>query len=114
MHSAYEEITADSGSEARLHEREAFLQAIVAMEEADQAPGDTAKRVEAISMVHRLWTSLIADLGSVENQYPRELKAQLISIGIFILRHCEAMRTDEGKDFTAVVEISRILEKGLS
>ena len=114
MYNAYDEVAAESGTEARLREREAFLQAIVAMEEADDSPSDADKRTLAISMVHRLWTTLIADLGSVHNQYPRELKAQLISIGIFILRQCESMRTDDSKEFSALIEISRILEKGLA
>ena len=115
MHStAYEEITADSGVEARLREREAILESIIAMEEADQDRSDLIKRTYAITVVNRLWTALIADLGSSQNQYPRELKAQLISIGIFILRQCEAMRNDDSKDFSFIVEISQILEKGLA
>ncbi|MCG6859117.1 MAG: flagellar biosynthesis regulator FlaF [Salaquimonas sp.] len=114
MHNAYDEIAADSGTEARLREREALLQSIVAMEEADRNPSDAVRRTNAIVAVNRLWSTLVTDLASAQNQYPRELKAQLISIGIFVLRQCEAMRTDENKDFAAIVDISRTLEKGLA
>ena len=114
MYNAYEEITADSGADARLREREALLHSIVAMEEADQAPSDAVKRAQAVSQVSRLWTVLVSDLASAQNQYPRELKAQLISIGFFVLRHLEAVRTDETKDFAAIIEICQTLEKGLA
>ena len=114
MQNAYEEIAADSGSEARLREREALLQSIVAMEEADLNPSDPAKRMNAIVLVNRLWTVLVSDLASAQNHYPRELKAQLISIGFFIMRQLDAVRNDETKDFAAIVEISRTLEQGLA
>ena len=114
MQTAYDEIVSDSAGEARLHEREAILHTIAVMEDADRDPSSAAKRTDAVVAVTRLWTSLIADLASVQNQYPNELKARIISIGLFVLRHCEAARNDETKDFAAVIEISRMLEKGLA
>lgn len=113
MNTAYDEILEESAGESRSREREAMRASIEAMEEADRNPGDPAARANAIFLTSRLWSALLEDLASADNGYPDELKAQIISIGIFVLRQCEALRSDTEKDFAAIAEISRILEEGL-
>lgn len=114
MLNSYAEILEDSASQSRSQEREAMSLSISAMEAADADPSNPGKRATAIFTVSRLWTTLLEDLATPDNAYPSQLKAQLISIGIFILRQCEALRQDPKKDFETLTDISRIIEKGLA
>ena len=114
MYSSYAEIIDDSAEHGRSSEREALLLSIVAMEEADRDPSNPGKRANAIYAVSRLWATLLEDLASPQNGYPPELRAQIVSIGIFILRQCEHLRRDNARNFAVVTEICRIIEKGLA
>ena len=42
--------------------------------------------IEALFFVNRVWVRFIEDLGSPENELEQELRANLISIGIWVLR----------------------------
>jgi len=53
-------------------------------------------------------------LANDENKLPDKLRADLISIGLSILRESERVRTGEAKDLSALKEISQIIADGLS
>ena len=114
VHSSYAEILDDSAVESRSRESRAMRLSITAMEEADADRVNNVKRSTEIYTVSRLWSALLEDIASPQNAYPAELKAQIISIGIFILRECEALRRDTRRDFETLTEICRIIEKGLA
>lgn len=114
MHSSYAEIIEDSAEQGRSSEREALLHSIAVMEDADRDRSNPGKRAMAIYTVNRLWAMMLEDLASPQNGYPPQLRAQIVSIGIFILRQCEVLRSDRTKDFSVIAEISRIIEKGLA
>ena len=111
---AYEEILSDEQGNVRESEREIISQTINSMESSDAAPNDVLGRVKAIHFVREVWSYFLNDLASSENETPAELKASLISIGIFVMKHLEQMRIDNSVKFEPLVEISRSIEKGLS
>ncbi|MBN9267041.1 MAG: flagellar biosynthesis regulator FlhF, partial [Hyphomicrobium sp.] len=49
-----------------------------------------------------------------ENGLPKALKAQLVSIGIWILRELESARTDDAKGFEDVIVVSKAIRDGLT
>ena len=110
---AYSEAIEDEQGEARAQEQQAIADSIAAMEQSDLEPSHVGKRVEAIYFVVRLWSHLLNDLASGENASAPELKAGIISIGIFILRHVEKMRKDTTLTFAPVIEISNTILAGL-
>ena len=114
FHQSYLDTIEDSRELTRSREQEAFRNAIRAMEKAQAEPGDAATRARAIFEIGRLWSFLLEDLASSENAYPPELRAQLISIGIYVLRQCENLRKDDSAEFSGLIEISRSIEQGLS
>ena len=61
----------------------------------------------------RLWTTIIDDLGSEENALPKELKAAIISVGIFVLKEIERIRQGESNDYDTLIEITRSIRDGL-
>jgi flagellar biosynthesis activator protein FlaF len=110
----YSDIQSDDQSEARERERIAFDHSIALMERAsreDATPVDAAK---AIGFTTKLWAVLIEDLIAPHNGLPKELRAQIISIGLWIMREIERIRLEESKDYGDLLAVSRSLRDGLS
>lgn len=111
---AYSEVVSDAPSEARAREREAVQRAIELMQKAEEAGYASREAIVALNFVRNLWTILIEDLASPNNLLPPVLRAQLISIGISILRQAEDIRLEKEKSFANLIEISRLIMEGLT
>ena len=83
------------------------------MERADIAGVTSHTATQAVFMVSRLWCHLIEDLGRPDNQLPAELRAQLISIGLFLIRATDEIRAGQRRNFVALIDISRCIAEGL-
>ena len=110
---AYQEATEDEQQSAREGEREIIERTIRMMIESDLEPDNGNRRVAAIHFTMQVWSYFLNDLASSENQTPDELKAAIISIGIFIIRHMEGMRKEPDLRFKPVREISETIREGL-
>ena len=110
----YGDLLENDQQEARARERVALDQSILLMEQAGATGAPLAATAEAIAFSSKLWTLLVEDLANTENALPKELKAQLVSIGIWILRELEAARTDESKGFADVIAVSKAIRDGLT
>lgn len=110
---AYYDITADEQNRERSNEREILSRTIESMQQSDGAPDDLMQRVKTLHFVSDVWTYFLNDLTSPENVTPDELKASLFSIGIFVLKHLEKMRSDKAETFEPLIEISETIRKGL-
>lgn len=91
-----------------------FGQVTRALLEASRTdPGDLKTRIDALDWNRRLWSALAADCASPDNALGDALRAQIISISLFVTRHSSAvMRREE--DFDALIEINRMIMQGLS
>lgn len=69
--------------------------------------------VEALHFTNRVWTALLEDLSSDENALPKELRANLISIGLWLLRETEDIRQGRSNNFDGLIEVSQIIRDGI-
>jgi flagellar protein FlaF len=69
--------------------------------------------MEAVHFVNRIWTVFLEDLGSAENELPQELRANLISIGLWLLREGEAIRQGRSHNYEGMIEVSQIIRDGI-
>ena len=114
MHRAlYSEILDDSSSDARAREREAIERSIELLNSARKKGVGSRESIEALHYLDRLWSLLLDDLANAENRLPKELRASLISIGIWILREIEELRNNRTQSFKGLIDISEIICKGL-
>lgn len=111
--SSYDEVTADRQGGARQAEREAFETSALLLRKASECGPDSREAVEAIHFVNRLWSILLEDLASEGNGLPDELRASLISVGIWILRRAEDIRLGKLRDFSAMIDVTESISKGL-
>ncbi len=106
---SYSEVAEDSPQEMRGMERRVLDQAIALLGVArDKGPG-SRELVDALFFYRRLWSIFMDDLANPENELPEELRAGLISIGIWIVKEIELIRSGKANDLTAMIEISEII-----
>ena len=109
----YADIQTDSQMDAKERERAVIERSIELLCEAQAQGSKSFAAVEAIHYTMRVWSAFMEDLARDENQLPKELRASLISIGIWILKEAEAIRMDPAKDFESLIDISRIIIGGI-
>lgn len=111
---SYAEVAQDTAVDARERERQALDHSIALLERAERNGARSRDAIEAIYITRSLWAILIEDLGSQENGLPEELRAELISIGLWIMAEAEAIRVGKSTNFKGVIEISRLIRDGLN
>ncbi len=110
---SYAEILDESASDARDNERRALDRAVDLMAKAAESGPRSRDAVEAIFYVRRLWDLLMDDLASPENDLPANLRAGLISIGIWIIKQTELIRLGKSEDFGGIRDICATIRDGL-
>lgn len=85
--------------------------ALMAAAEVDVS--DTATRIDALDWNRRLWSVLASDCADSANSLPVELRAQIISLSIWVNKHSSAvMRREE--EFGPLIDVNRIMMQGLA
>jgi flagellar protein FlaF len=73
---------------------------------------DVPARVAALGKTSQLWSLLITDLASDGNALPDDLKARLISLGLWAQREAAARMVDEAS-LAPLIELHRDMIAGL-
>lgn len=110
---SYADIQTDSVADAKDRERQLLSRSIDMLTTASTVGASSREAIEALHFTDRLWTTLIEDLGSSENALPRELRANLISIGLWVLREAEEVRQGRSENFEGLIEVSQIIRDGI-
>lgn len=83
------------------------------MDAAKADPSDFQTRIDALDWNRRLWSTLATDCADGQNGLPQPVRAQIISISLWVSKHTSAvMRREE--EIEPLVEINRIIMQGLS
>ncbi|MBJ3778664.1 flagellar biosynthesis regulator FlaF [Acuticoccus mangrovi] len=110
----YQDVRLGASDVGREHERIAFDQGLALMEAAAATPAERTKRLEAARYMQTLWGFLIRDLSHPANDLSDGLKANLISIGLWVMRQTDKIIADESDDWDALIEINRTVREGLA
>jgi flagellar protein FlaF len=112
--SAYAEITENSPSHSRDREREAMDRSISLLQAASRKNHFSREAVDAIQFTNQLWSTLITDLSSPENQLSDQLRASLISVGLWILGETDKIRRNASLNFQGIIDITCTIRVGVS
>ena len=90
-----------------------FAQVTRALMTASEADAlDFAARIDALDWNRRLWSVLAREVSEPDNALPGPLKAQIISLSLWVSRHSSAvMRREE--DFEALIDVNKMMMQGL-
>jgi flagellar protein FlaF len=83
------------------------------MRRAEGAPPGSAERAAAADLTQKLWINFVEALGSDDNALPLELRARLISIGLWIMRETERIRGDGAASFQGLIAVSETIREAL-
>jgi flagellar protein FlaF len=110
---AYDTVVEDSGQEARTRERQALSLGIDRLERLRKGAFSNEDFIESLLYIRRLWIILIEDLGHPENGFPDKLRADIISIGVWIVREADRLREERSNDVTGLIEINSLIRDAL-
>ena len=92
----------------------AFTKAALMLEDAKQYADNIREYSKALRFNRLLWTINQADLTDPENQLPPEIKANVMSLSIFVDKQTtKALRTSTPTDLDVLININRNLAAGL-
>jgi flagellar protein FlaF len=112
--SSYDAVIEDSGHEARSREQQALnhgIDLLRRMQGGDLEPG---AQTEALLYMRRLWTFFIQDLSSPRNGLPEKLRAELISIGLWIIKEADRIRHEKAPDIDDLIAINIMIRDALA
>lgn len=110
---SYDEMLEEVPDESRKREKRALDHSIEMLKAAAVAGPESREAAEALVFLNKLWTILVEDLSSPENDLPQELRAQIISIGIWILKEAQRIRIGEVTSFDGLISVSEMICEGL-
>jgi flagellar biosynthesis activator protein FlaF len=110
---AYNEVIEDSRQTMRARERQAMDRVIAMLRAAQQKGPQSRERVEALFYLRRLWTIFLNDLNDPNNELPGQLRAGIISIGIWMMKEMDRVRGGATNDLTPMIEINELIRDGL-
>jgi flagellar biosynthesis activator protein FlaF len=110
---SYAEVLDETPRGARERERQAIEHSMELLEAAEKNGVRSREAIEAVLFVRRLWGTLIEDLASPENDLPQALRADLISIGLWIMREAEQIRLEKSTNFRGLIDVSTAIRDGL-
>ncbi len=82
------------------------------MDAAKEDVSNLSARMDALDWNRRLWSALGSDCASPENTLPPELRAQIISLSIWVGKYTSMVIRGED-DIDALIDINRIIMQGL-
>ena len=112
--SYYAESSQLSGSCQKSNEVEALNHLIDCLKEAKVQGIQSAVGINALYQTNLVWCFLLEDLAKPENSLPDQLKADLVSIGLFILKEVERIRQNENDNLDALIELNIMISTGLA
>ena len=110
---SYAEVMQDAVAGAKERERQVLDRSISLLTAALEKEKYSREAIEALFYTRRVWMSFIEDLKSPENQLDIELRANLISIAIWILKECDKIRKRQSTNYQGIIDVTTIIRDGL-
>jgi flagellar protein FlaF len=83
------------------------------MEAAETDESDFTSRMKALHWNRRLWTTLAGDCASEGNALPVEVRASIVSLGLWVDKHTSAVMRRE-QQIQPLIDVNRIIMQGLA
>ena len=111
--SSYAEVLEDDQVTARRVEAQALDHAMVLLKKAAAISRPSREGVEALYFTRQLWMTFMEALSSSENALPTNVRANLISIGTWVLKEADAIRRGTSTNYAGIADVCAIIRDGL-
>ena len=110
---AYNEVIEDSRQTMRARERQAMDRVIAMLRTAEKNGPGSRERIEALFYLRRLWAIFLDDLNDPNTELPDQLRAGIISIGIWMMKEIDRVGGGAATDLRAMIQINELIRDGL-
>jgi flagellar biosynthesis activator protein FlaF len=110
---AYNDVIEESRQTMRARERAAMDRVIWMLRAAQEKGPQSRELIDALYYLRRLWTIFIDDLKNPNNELPDQLRAGIISIGIWMMKEIDRVRGGLTNDLSPMIEINELIRDGL-
>jgi flagellar protein FlaF len=110
---AYNEVVEESRGAMRAREHAAMERVIGMLRDAQEKGPLSRERVDALFYLRRLWMIFLDDLKDPNNELPAPLRGGIISIGVWMMKEIDRVRSRLTDDLTPMIEINEIIRDGL-
>jgi flagellar protein FlaF len=111
--SKYNEFAEASQTDLRENERLAIERSIGLLRKAKERGVQSRETIEAVFYLQTLWVYFIEELGKKENALPEDIRAGLISVGLWLLKESENIRLEKSENFDGLIDISAIIRDSM-
>jgi flagellar protein FlaF len=109
----YSEFALIPQHDLRQGERLAIDRSIELLRKAKAMGVQSRETVEAVFYLQTLWVYFIEELGKKENSLPEDVRARLISVGLWLLRESEDIRQEKSRNFDGLIDVSTTIRDAL-
>lgn len=109
VYSRAQNVTEDS----RAVEYRLLAQVTAALNRAKENKGDMPKLVDAVLWNKQVWDAFMCDLAGEGNRLPKDLRAKLIGLALWVNRETMAVMDGAG-DLDALIAVNRTVMQGLT
>ena len=109
----YNDVADESPQVMRERERYAFDKVITLLKCAREKGVNSREAIEALYWLRELWSILLDDLQSPGNELPANIRAGIVSIGLWMLKETDEFSGGKKMDLTPIIEINEIIRDGL-
>ena len=110
---SYNDVIEDSRQTLRARERAAMDRVIGMLRSAQEKGPQSRELIDALFYLRRLWVIFIDDLNDPNNELPTQLRAGIISIGVWMMKEIDRARIGQTNDLTPMIEINELVRNGL-
>ena len=111
---SYAEALEDDQTEARRIEYQALDHAATLLMGAATLAHPSREGVDALHFTCSLWMAFVSEVAAPSNALPAILRANLISIGFWIVKEVEAIRQGRSTNYAGIADICMIVRDGLN
>jgi flagellar protein FlaF len=109
---AYQQVAARAESPRDIEYRLFGQVTRALMTASETASEEIGPRMDALDWNRRLWSVLAADCASNGNQLPAPLRANIISLSLWVNRHTSAIMRNEA-EFGPLIDVNKAMMQGL-
>ena len=110
---AYNEVVEESRETMRERERVALDRVIGMLRAAQERGPQSRERIDALFYLRRLWIIFLDDLEDPNNELPEPLRRGIASIGVWMMKEIDRVRSRVTDDLAPMIEINEIIRDGL-
>ena len=90
-----------------------FAQITSALINTKELPRTDQRLISAVTRNRELWSTLAVDCADGGNQLPKELRAQIVSLSLWVSRYTSTVMREKA-DLAPLIDINRTIMEGLA